>query len=164
MKVFHKAYVYLTCGNKLLVFDEPDTPELGLQIPGGTVDPGESYLIAARREFYEETGLDLDVAFEHFATHDIPFEEHVAKGDIQAPPDRPLKGLHKRALFHARINTPPAHEWEHFEMTPSNGGPPIRFRLFWLDLDHPDACQGETFFALFGEKLDLLRQRLKGSD
>ena len=36
MRVYHKAYVYLTCGTDLLVFDEPDTPHLGLQVPGGT--------------------------------------------------------------------------------------------------------------------------------
>ena len=28
--------------------------------PGGAVDPGESYEAAARRELFEETGLDLD--------------------------------------------------------------------------------------------------------
>lgn len=34
MRVYHKAYVYLTCGTDLLVFNEPDTPHLGLQVPG----------------------------------------------------------------------------------------------------------------------------------
>ncbi|MEP4064813.1 MAG: NUDIX domain-containing protein, partial [Nitratireductor sp.] len=57
MKIYHKAYVYLTCGPELLVFVEPDHPDPDIQVPGGTLDPGESYLQAARREFFEETGL-----------------------------------------------------------------------------------------------------------
>ncbi|WP_417670212.1 NUDIX hydrolase [Roseibium sp.] len=162
MQIYHKAYVYLTCGNQLLVFDEPDTPELGLQVPGGTIDPGESYLIGARREFTEETGLDLDTAFDHFADQEIPFEALVAEGKVTAPPDRPLKGHHKRKLYHVRIDERPAEEWEHFEMTPSDGGPPIRFRLFWLDLQDPRANDPSNFFAEFGANIELLRNRLEG--
>lgn len=163
MRIYHKAYVYLTCGDKLLVFDEPDTPDLGLQVPGGTIDPGESYLIGARREFIEETGLTLDTAFDHFADQDIPFERLVADGQVQAPPDRPLKGRHLRKLYHATISEIPVEEWEHYEMTPSDGGPPIRFRLFWLDLNDPRALDPKNFFAEFGVQLDLLRTRIGGA-
>ncbi|WP_417695422.1 NUDIX hydrolase [Roseibium sp.] len=159
MQIFHKAYVYLTCGTQLLVFNEPDTPQLGLQVPGGTIDPGESYLIGARREFQEETGLQLDAAFEHFADQDLPFETLVAQGKHQAPPDRPLKGRHLRKHYHVRIPSRPAEEWEHYEMTPSNGGPPIRFRLHWVDLFGPAAQNPNMFFAGFGEPLDALRTR-----
>ncbi|WP_289035254.1 NUDIX domain-containing protein [uncultured Roseibium sp.] len=163
MRIYHKAYVYLTCGNRLLVFDEPDTPELGLQVPGGTIDPGESYLIGARREFIEETGLTLDTAFEHFADQDLPFETMTADGGVQAPLNRPLKGRHLRKLYHARIDTAPKEKWEHFEMSPSNGGPPIRFRLFWLDLHDPRAMDPANFFAEFGAQLEPLRQRIQGA-
>ncbi|MFD1695937.1 NUDIX hydrolase [Roseibium aestuarii] len=159
MKIHHKAYVYLTCGTKLLVFDEPDTPQLGLQVPGGTLDPGESHLIGARREFAEETGLDLDAAFDHFADQDLPFETLVRDGLVIPPPDRPLKGRHLRKHYHVRISTAPAEEWEHFEMTPSNGGPPIRFRLHWIDLFGKTAMDPSAFFAGFGEPLDALRRR-----
>jgi 8-oxo-dGTP diphosphatase len=163
MRIYHKAYVYLTCGDKLLVFDEPDTPELGLQVPGGTIDPGESYLIGARREFTEETGLKLDTAFDHFADQDIPFEQLVAEGKHKAPYDRPLKGRHVRQLFHASIPDIPAQEWEHYEMTPSNGGGPIRFRLFWLDLFGERATDPENFYAAFGTPLAALRTRIRES-
>ena len=161
MEIYHKAYVYLTCGNRLLVFDEPDSPELGLQVPGGTIDPGESHLIGAMREFREETGLVLDTAFDHFTDQDIPFETLVAEGKVQPPADRPLKGRHLRKLYHASVPEISTEEWEHYEMTPSDGGPPIRFRLFWLDLDDPRAKDPSNFFAEFGENLDLLRQRLE---
>lgn len=40
----------------LLVFKHPTA---GLQLPAGTVEPGETPIEAAKREVYEETGLDL---------------------------------------------------------------------------------------------------------
>lgn len=162
MKIYHKAYVYLTCGSRLLVFSEPDHPEVALQIPGGTIDPGESYLIGARREFVEETGLVLDTAFEHFADQDIPFETLKDHPQCQTPPDQPLRGRHIRKLFHAKIDSIPKEEWEHFEMTPSNGGDPIRFRLFWLDLFGEELNRPDTFFAFFSEPLEALRARVSG--
>ncbi|MEH0070583.1 NUDIX domain-containing protein [Pannonibacter sp. Pt2-lr] len=43
-------------------------------MPGGTLDPGESHLIGARREFFEETGLTLDGALDHLADQDHVFD------------------------------------------------------------------------------------------
>lgn len=40
-------------------FTPDDRPPLWCT-PGGAVDPGESYAAAARRELWEEVGLDLD--------------------------------------------------------------------------------------------------------
>jgi 8-oxo-dGTP diphosphatase len=150
--LFHKAYVYLTCGTELLVFSEPDHPEVGLQVPGGTLDPGESYLQAARREFSEETGLSLDIAIESFADQDHFFED--------VP--RCLTGLHRRRHFHGHTREKPAKEWEHFETSPSTGGPPIRFALFWVDLFSEDALDETRFFEGFGAQLETLRTRMEG--
>ncbi|WP_324252097.1 NUDIX hydrolase [Roseibium aggregatum] len=151
MLIYQKAYVYLTCGTELLVFVEPDFPNAGLQLPGGTVDPGESYLQAARREFAEETGLSLDIALESFADQD-----HIFK-DVP----RCLDGLHRRRHFHGQIREKPATEWEHFEMSPNAGGPPIRFRLFWIDLFTMDAPTEARFFEGFGAQLETLRTRVE---
>ena len=151
MRVYHKAYVYLTCGSRLLVFSQPDEPEIGLQVPGGTLDPGESHLIGAKREFIEETGLDLDIGFHHLADQELIYQGTTGMQD----------GLHKRRLFHATINEIPAEEWEHFEMTPSAGGPPIRFRLFWLDVFSDEARTPELFFPGFGDLLDEIRNRIQ---
>jgi 8-oxo-dGTP diphosphatase len=160
MRVYHKAYVYLTCATELLVFNEPDTPYLGLQVPGGTVDPGESFLHGAMREFREETGLSLDAAFEHFSSQDLPFEAMPPVGQFRAPPGRPLRGRHIRRNYHVRLAERPKDTWEHYEMFPSGGGDPIRCRFFWIDLFAPNARNEDTFFAAFGAPLATLRNRL----
>ncbi len=160
MRIYHKAYVYMTCGSDLLVFNEPDTPWLGLQVPGGTIDPGESFLQGAMREFAEETGLKLDVAFEQFSDQDIPFETLAPVGQFRAPADRPLRGRHIRRNYHVRVAARPRQEWEHFEMYPSSGSGPIRYRFFWIDLLGNEASDAENFFAAFGEPIDALRNRL----
>ncbi|POF30467.1 NUDIX hydrolase [Roseibium marinum] len=160
MRVYHKAYVYLTCGTDLLVFDEPDTPQLGLQVPGGTVDPGESFLQSAMREFAEETGLALDAAFDHFSDQDLPFETIPPLGQFKPAPDRPLRGRHLRRNYHVRIGERPGDTWEHYEMFPSGGGDPIRCRFFWIDLFGAQAQDAEKFFAAFGAPLEALRTRL----
>ena len=43
----------------LFRFDPPDRPPFWVT-PGGALDPGESYDDAARRELFEETGIDAD--------------------------------------------------------------------------------------------------------
>lgn len=152
MKTYHKAYVYLTCGPDLLVFKEPDFPSVGLQVPGGTLDPGESYLLAAKREFLEETGLSLDIAFESFADQ---------KRMIKNAPNC-LDGLHCRRHFHGKIREKPASAWNYVESSPSAGGPPIRLQFFWFDILSCDATAETLFFEGFGAQLETLRTRLEG--
>ena len=43
---------------ELLVFDIPDLPHAGTQVPAGRVDPGESAAECLHRELHEEAGLD----------------------------------------------------------------------------------------------------------
>lgn len=42
---------------ELLLFKHQDFPEAGWQVPAGTVELGEEYLLALRREVKEESGL-----------------------------------------------------------------------------------------------------------
>lgn len=55
--ISRKAIAYITQGDRLLVFRQPQYPEAGIQVPGGTIEDGESADEAALREAREETGL-----------------------------------------------------------------------------------------------------------
>ncbi len=149
MRILHKAYVYLTCGPQLLVFRQPDQPKIGLQVPGGTLDPGESHLQGALREFHEETGLRLCGAIDHLADQDHIFNN--GRGH----------DLHRRKHFHTRLAAIPKQEWEHFEMTPNDGGAPIRFHLFWIDLRDDAQCRQNLFYEGFDAPIPTLRKRME---
>lgn len=67
MKTKQKVLAYITrkssgTFSEVLVFLHQDHPEAGLQVPGGTVDPGEDLSEAILREIFEESGLKLDKA------------------------------------------------------------------------------------------------------
>jgi len=59
--VIPKVLAYITregpAGREVLVFRHRDHPEAGVQIPGGTIDAGETPVDALHREILEETGL-----------------------------------------------------------------------------------------------------------
>lgn len=151
MQPRHKAYVYMTCGTELLVFDEPETDIAGtLQVPGGTLDPGESYLHAAKREFEEETGLKVTGAFDLFSGHDYLYE-----GTRGLPVE-----LHRRSFYHVKITEKPKAEWDHYEMSPNDGGDPILFRFFWLDLADEKQIEKIQMYAGFEMPFSALRKRL----
>src|SRR5438128_2640154 len=52
-----KVLAYITRGGKLLVFEHPFSPEAGIQVPAGTIEPDEKPEDAVLREAREETGL-----------------------------------------------------------------------------------------------------------
>ena len=58
MVVRQKAFAYITNVKRLLVFEHPDHPDAGIQVPAGTIEIGEKPADAALREAFEETGLD----------------------------------------------------------------------------------------------------------
>ena len=113
-----KVVIYITRGDQLLVFTHPDFPEAGIQVPAGTVEPGEEPVDAARREATEETGLDglTDWRFLGEREHDMA---DVGRDEIQ-----------RRFFFHARCDAPNAPErwrWvERFGPTPG-----VVFAFFW---------------------------------
>lgn len=118
-----KVLIYATWNGRLLVFNEPDFPEVELQVPGGTIEPGEDILTAAQREFAEETGLIDRGPLTLLATDDYRFVRY----------DQEI--LHRRSYFHLELTGELPETWIHREMTPFGGGSPIRFRFFWMSVD-----------------------------
>jgi ADP-ribose pyrophosphatase YjhB (NUDIX family) len=113
-----KACAYITRnGSELLVFEGPGHD--GLQIPKGTVEPGESPREAAYREVVEESGLATFGRLEHLTTDVWTRRE--------SPPRR-----YVRSFFHA-----PAHEprdaWTH-TVTAGGAERGKQFEFSWVEL------------------------------
>ena len=139
-----KAIVYATSGRRLLIFRQPDYPDVGWQPPGGTVDAGEAIDDAARREFEEETGLPAKGAFTPLGACTY---RYVANG---------FDHIHERHFFHLALDGAYPETFETIEATPEEGGPPIRFAFIWRSLDDPALALHAHLDALLPE----LRRRL----
>jgi 8-oxo-dGTP pyrophosphatase MutT (NUDIX family) len=125
-----KVMIYATWRGRLLVFDEPDFPEIELQVPGGTVEPGEDPAEAAAREFTEETGIVPESPLLPLAIDDYRFTKN----------DREI--WHRRHYYMAPLSGLYPETWLHREMTPFDGGPPIVFRFSWTSLAAAEASLG----------------------
>ena len=86
-EVRRKVFAYITKGDRLLVFAHPNHPNAGIQVPGGTLEEGETPEEGALREAQEETGLnDLSVV-SFLGEHGVDiagFEWHGAPGGNDA--------------------------------------------------------------------------------
>jgi len=117
-----KAVLYATHRARLLVFSEPDFPEAGVQVPGGTIIEGEAIEAGARREFLEETGFvaPRDVALLGKTTY-----TYEAGG---------MRHEHARSFFHLPLAGEYPERWEWTEETPDGGEGPIRMAFFFVPL------------------------------
>ncbi|MFI5275136.1 MAG: NUDIX domain-containing protein [Ktedonobacterales bacterium] len=118
-----KVLAYITHGPRLLVLRQPDLPEAGLQVPGGTVEAGELPAAAVLREAWEETGLAglALVGLLGERTFDMRPYGHAE--------------THHRWFYHLRCAGAVPATWRHFERTPSDGAPgPISFDFSWVAL------------------------------
>jgi len=116
-----KVLAYVTQGEQLLVFRQPLFPELGVQVPGGSVEPGEALQAAVLREAREETGLDaLELgAYLGSATYELKVDTGPA---------------HLRHFFHLIHDGAAPPRWQHREAEPGSRGVPNRFELWWEPL------------------------------
>lgn len=115
-----KALVYITQDDRLLLFRKPAQPEAGIQVPGGSVEPGEALEAAALREAHEETGLSGLVLRSYLGS-----AEYELKVDVGP--------AHLRHFFHLVYAGPSPARWEHVELKPAPAAP-VRFELWWEPL------------------------------
>jgi 8-oxo-dGTP diphosphatase len=122
-----KVITYITAQGRLLLFRQPEALNAGLQVPGGTVEPGESLEQAALREAFEETGLS-DLRLERFL------------GSALYITRDPPRVQHLRHFFHLSRERAEPTAWRHLEKMPSGEARPIPFELFWepLETARPD--------------------------
>ena len=146
MNVKRKVYVYITRGRQLLVMEHRDTPEAGVQVPGGSLEDGEEPAAGALREAYEETGLpDGSLRLVDFVGQQL-MDWRLYHADR----------VDHRYFYHLEclIDTPP--RWESAEHTPSDGTPgPVALVLYWVDLAAPPALTADQ-----DHHLGTLRARL----
>jgi 8-oxo-dGTP pyrophosphatase MutT (NUDIX family) len=136
---YTKVICYVVVDGRLLVFRRRDESERGIQVPAGTVDPGEALEAAALREAIEETGQ--------------PGLEIVAKvGELDYVYDRPARGerprrdeLHHRHFFLLRPTAILPEQWSHF-------ADHSWFEYEWIDLHRADDLALEQG-ALLGRAL-----------
>ena len=108
----------------MLVFEHVKTPEAGIQIPGGSVEPGEQIDAAVLREAQEETGLD---------NLQLVKKLGVVVRDLA---EFGLAEVQERHYFQLDCMDPPGDTWISNEETPSDGTPgPIAFRFYWVRLE-----------------------------
>jgi 8-oxo-dGTP pyrophosphatase MutT (NUDIX family) len=120
-----KAYGYIVRDKRLLVFREPDYPDAGVQVPGGTVEPGEEVGQGLARELREETGRGDFSVLSKLATHPYSYEKDGTRH------------VHERHFFHVATTGNWPDTWMHSDATPDLGGPPVRFVFHWADLNDP---------------------------
>ncbi|MBN9021174.1 MAG: NUDIX domain-containing protein [Rhizobiales bacterium] len=117
-----KAVIYATWAGRLLVFTEPDHPEAGTQVPGGTIVDGETVADGARREFSEETGFEAPAALTLLGEATYVYE---AAG---------IRHEHARSYVHMRLDGDYPERWEWTERFPDGGEGPIRMAFFFMPL------------------------------
>lgn len=137
--MIEKVAAYITCGGRLLVFREPDYPEAGVQVPGGTVEKSEPLEEAVLREAMEETGLE-----------ELRVKAYLGAGEYDF---RDIGyGHFRRHFFHLEFAGDSPDCWLSFEETPSDGTPgPIQLEFQWVRF--PDELPN-----LAGELGDLLEK------
>lgn len=119
----NKVVAYITSGDQLLVFSQPNGVDAGIQVPAGTMELGETPDAAVLREAFEETGLTgLEIA-SFLGEREIDARKY-GKNE-----------LHQSYFFHLRCTQPAPEQWEHEENHPHGSSTEqIIFALYWVNL------------------------------
>lgn len=117
--IVRKVLAYITRGDELLVFTHPASPEAGIQVPGGTIEDGESPEAAVLREAFEETGLP-GLRLVRFLGEQVREMVEANQGET-----------HHRYFFHLAVDSAP-DRWRSYETF--GGGDPIPFDMFFVPI------------------------------
>lgn len=105
MELKRKVLAYITRGEaadrKILVFEQKDRPEAGLQVPGGTIEKDELLIDALYREIEEETGITRD---------ELELKGKVTKNKY-FPENKDV--VYERNIFHFEFIGEDHIQWEH---------------------------------------------------
>lgn len=132
-----KVVGYVVRSGRLLVFTHDDAPlEItGVQVPAGTIEPGESPDHAVVREVREETGLAARIVRDLGVDH---FDFWPAKPEV-----------HERHFFQLELLDDEVPErWQAGEDDPSDGGAAQRWTCWWTPLRN-----AQVLCAGFGARL-----------
>ncbi len=133
-----KVLAYIAYNGYLLVFRHPDFPESGLQVPGGTLEPGETPEEAVLREATEETGLG-----------GLLIQRRLGE-QVRKMSDCGLDEIHHRFYYQLLCTIPPPETWIHNENHPSDGSPaPIVFEFSWARLPNIPTLAGGQDYMLY---------------
>ncbi len=118
-----RVFTYITQGTRLLVIEYVDRSYAEPQIPGGTIEPGESPEQAALREATEETGLSglKVVSFLGSFIRDL---RSIGRNETITT-----------WYFHLSADDVTPERWRHAERDPHEGTDPVLFELSWVALD-----------------------------
>ncbi|MGW2843279.1 NUDIX hydrolase [Streptomyces sp. NPDC001493] len=136
-----KVLCYVVRDGKLLVFRHTDYSyeEVGIQVPAGSIRPGETPDVAALREAGEETGL-----------HDFKIVRKLGEAEYDMSPYR--FELQHRHVYHLELTEPTPERWESQE-DHDGVGEPTRFECFWIPLEAAHVLQSGQG-ALLGRLFD----------
>lgn len=136
-EVVRKVVGYVVHEGRLLVFTHDAFPlvEVGVQVPAGTIEHGETPEKAAVREVAEETGLRTRVV------RSLGMERY----DVR--PSKPE--VHERHFVHLEPEALTLPErWPGGEPRPSGGGDAQEWTCFWIPLE-----KAHVLCAGFGARL-----------